>query len=83
MATISLLMYHCSVFIWYFFLAYLLFSVGPKDPPAGVFLYGGQWKYLTVLNVVRIHFHSISFLIDIIFCNIEVVFSLIHAVYEL
>ncbi|XP_073487165.1 androgen-dependent TFPI-regulating protein isoform X3 [Aquarana catesbeiana] len=51
MATVSLLMYHCSVFIWYFFLAYLLFSVSPKDPPAGVFLYGGQWKYLTVLNV--------------------------------
>ncbi|XP_040209661.1 androgen-dependent TFPI-regulating protein [Rana temporaria] len=67
MATISLLMYHCSVFIWYFFLAYLLFSVGTKDPPAGVFLYGGQWKYLTVLNVVlQTLFYAVSFLTDLL-----------------
>ncbi|XP_077348321.1 androgen-dependent TFPI-regulating protein isoform X1 [Lithobates pipiens] len=67
MATVSLLMYHCLVFLWYFFLAYLLFSVSPKDPPAGVFLYGGQWKYLTVLNVVlQTLFYAVSFLTDLL-----------------
>ncbi|XP_072267792.1 androgen-dependent TFPI-regulating protein isoform X2 [Pyxicephalus adspersus] len=67
MATISLLIYHCSVFLWYFFLTYLLFSVGTKDPPDGVFLYGGQWKYLTVLNVVlQTLFYAVSFLTDLL-----------------
>ncbi|XP_018430347.1 PREDICTED: androgen-dependent TFPI-regulating protein-like [Nanorana parkeri] len=67
MATISHLLYHCSIFIWYFSLAYLLLSVSLKDPPAGVFLYGGQWKYLTVLNVVlQTLFYAVSFLTDLL-----------------
>ncbi|XP_075441820.1 androgen-dependent TFPI-regulating protein isoform X3 [Ascaphus truei] len=51
MATAFLIMYHSSIFIWYFFLTYSLFTVSAKDQPVGVFLYGGQCKYLTVLNV--------------------------------
>ncbi|KAM4027201.1 androgen-dependent TFPI-regulating protein isoform 2-T2 [Anomaloglossus baeobatrachus] len=51
MASAAILLYHGSVFIWYFFLTYSLLTVTATEQPAGVFLYGGQWKYLTVLNV--------------------------------
>ncbi|XP_068090733.1 androgen-dependent TFPI-regulating protein [Hyperolius riggenbachi] len=67
MATAVLFMYHCSIFIWYFFLTYSLLTVSSKDQPAGVFLYGGQWKYLTVLNVVlQTLFYAVSFLTDLL-----------------
>ncbi|XP_075441819.1 androgen-dependent TFPI-regulating protein isoform X2 [Ascaphus truei] len=67
MATAFLIMYHSSIFIWYFFLTYSLFTVSAKDQPVGVFLYGGQCKYLTVLNVVlQTLFYGVSFLTDLL-----------------
>ncbi|XP_063779239.1 androgen-dependent TFPI-regulating protein [Pseudophryne corroboree] len=66
MAT-ALIMYHCSVFIWYFFLTYTIFTVSAKETPDGVFVYGGQWKYLTVLNVVlQTLFYAVTFLTDLL-----------------
>ncbi|XP_056377150.1 androgen-dependent TFPI-regulating protein isoform X2 [Hyla sarda] len=67
MATAALLLYHCSVFLWYFFLTYSLLTVSATEQPAGVFLYGGQWKYLTVLNVVlQTFFYAVTFLTDLL-----------------
>ncbi|KAM9308299.1 androgen-dependent TFPI-regulating protein [Gastrophryne carolinensis] len=67
MATASLLLYHGLVFAWYFFLSYSLFTIDPKEQPTGVFLYGGQWKYLTVLNVVlQTLFYAVSVLADLL-----------------
>ncbi|KAM4792707.1 androgen-dependent TFPI-regulating protein isoform X3 [Corvus cornix cornix] len=53
----TLATYHCLAFVWYFFIAYSTTQVKAEEPPSEVFLYGGQWKYLTVLNL----FVSISF----------------------
>ncbi|KAM4027200.1 androgen-dependent TFPI-regulating protein isoform 1-T1 [Anomaloglossus baeobatrachus] len=68
MASAAILLYHGSVFIWYFFLTYSLLTVTATEQPAGVFLYGGQWKYLTVLNVVlQTLFYAVTFLTDLLF----------------
>ncbi|XP_069585030.1 androgen-dependent TFPI-regulating protein isoform X2 [Ranitomeya imitator] len=68
MATAAILLYHCSAFIWYFFLTYSLLTVSATERPDGVFLYGGQWKYLTVLNVVlQTLFYAVTFLTDLLF----------------
>ncbi|OWK53694.1 Androgen-dependent TFPI-regulating protein [Lonchura striata] len=48
----TLTMYHCLAFVWYFFVAYSITHVKTEERPSEVFLYGGQWKYLTVLNLV-------------------------------
>ncbi|XP_025960547.1 androgen-dependent TFPI-regulating protein isoform X2 [Dromaius novaehollandiae] len=53
----TLTVYHCLAFVWYFFVSYSITLVGTEDRPSEVFLYGGQWKYLTVLNL----FVSVSF----------------------
>ncbi|XP_063307789.1 androgen-dependent TFPI-regulating protein isoform X1 [Pelobates fuscus] len=67
MAAVTLLIYHCFIFSWYVFLTYLLFTVTSKEPPVGVFLYGGQWKYLTVLNVVlQTIFYAVCFVSDLL-----------------
>ncbi|CAH2284351.1 androgen-dependent TFPI-regulating [Pelobates cultripes] len=67
MAAVTLLIYHCFIFSWYFFLTYLIFTVTSKEPPVGVFLYGGQWKYLTVLNVVlQTIFYAVCFVSDLL-----------------
>ncbi|XP_072010827.1 androgen-dependent TFPI-regulating protein [Engystomops pustulosus] len=66
-AALALLLYHCTIFIWYFFLAYSLLTVSATEQPSGVFLYGGQWKYLTVLNVVlQTLFYAVTFLTDLL-----------------
>ncbi|XP_054674113.1 androgen-dependent TFPI-regulating protein isoform X3 [Grus americana] len=53
----TLTTYHCLAFVWYFFVAYSITHIRTEERPSEVFLYGGQWKYLTVLNL----FVSISF----------------------
>nr|XP_047931570.1 androgen-dependent TFPI-regulating protein isoform X2 [Anser cygnoides] len=53
----TLTMYHCLAFVWYFFVIYSIICLRTEERPSEVFLYGGQWKYLTVLNL----FVSISF----------------------
>ncbi|RLW04494.1 hypothetical protein DV515_00005826 [Chloebia gouldiae] len=47
----TLTMYHCLAFVWYLFVAYSITHVKTEERPSEVFLYGGQWKYLTVLNL--------------------------------
>uniref|UniRef100_A0A8C5WDZ4 Androgen dependent TFPI regulating protein n=1 Tax=Leptobrachium leishanense TaxID=445787 RepID=A0A8C5WDZ4_9ANUR len=67
MAVTALLIYHCFIFAWYFFLTYCLLTISSKEPPVGVFLYGGQWKYLTVLNVVlQTLFYAVCFVSDLL-----------------
>ncbi|XP_075067423.1 androgen-dependent TFPI-regulating protein isoform X2 [Mixophyes fleayi] len=42
-------------------------SSNAKEQPTGVFLYGGQWKYLTVLNVVlQTLFYAVTFVTDLL-----------------
>ncbi|NWI66184.1 ADTRP protein, partial [Todus mexicanus] len=61
----TLAMYHCLAFAWYFFVAYSITHVKAEERPSEVFLYGGQWKYLTVLNLVlQAVFYGVSFLAD-------------------
>ncbi|KAM4689209.1 androgen-dependent TFPI-regulating protein isoform 2-T2 [Discoglossus pictus] len=67
MAVPAVFMYHGSVFTWYLFLTYSLFTITPKEQPVGVFIYGGQWKYLTVLNLVlQTLFYAVCFLTDLL-----------------
>ncbi|KAK2530475.1 Adtrp [Columba livia] len=63
----TLTVYHCLVFVWYFFVVYAIAHVRTEERPSEVFLYGGQWKYLTVLNLVlQAVFHGVSFLADVL-----------------
>ncbi|KAM8966953.1 androgen-dependent TFPI-regulating protein [Pelodytes ibericus] len=67
MTAVALLVYHCFIFTWYFFLTYALFTVSSKEEPVGIFRYGGQWKYLTVLNVVlQTLFYAVCFVSDLL-----------------
>ncbi|XP_069074931.1 androgen-dependent TFPI-regulating protein isoform X2 [Pleurodeles waltl] len=51
MRTRVLIAYHSLAFLWYFFITCSVSSLKAEHQPSGVFLYGGQWKYLTILNV--------------------------------
>ncbi|XP_074002938.1 androgen-dependent TFPI-regulating protein [Numenius arquata] len=63
----TLTMYHCLAFVWYCFVAYSIGHVRTEERPSEVFLYGGQWKYLTVLNLVlQAVFYGVSFLADVL-----------------
>ncbi|XP_071661641.1 androgen-dependent TFPI-regulating protein isoform X3 [Patagioenas fasciata] len=63
----TLTVYHCLVFVWYFFVVYAIAHVRTEERPSEVFLYGGQWKYLTVLNLVlQAVFYGVSFLADVL-----------------
>ncbi|KAM8811438.1 androgen-dependent TFPI-regulating protein isoform 2-T2 [Eudromia elegans] len=53
----TLAVYHCLAFAWYFFVNYSLAHLRTENRPSELFLYGGQWKYLTILNL----FVSVSF----------------------
>ncbi|NXQ89923.1 ADTRP protein, partial [Nyctibius grandis] len=67
METSTLAMYHCLAFVWYFFLAYSITHLRAEERPSEVFVYGGQWKYLTVLNLVlQAVFYGVSFLADVL-----------------
>lgn len=45
--------YHIMVFSWYAFIVKTLADKDGEELPAGIFVYGGPWKYLTFLNLVR------------------------------
>lgn len=45
--------YHITVFSWYAFIVKTLADKDGEELPAGIFVYGGPWKYLTFLNLVR------------------------------
>ncbi|NXT20107.1 ADTRP protein, partial [Syrrhaptes paradoxus] len=63
----TLAIYHCLVFVWYFFVSYSITHVEAGERPSEVFLYGGQWKYLTVLNLIlQALFYGVSFLADVL-----------------
>uniref|UniRef100_H2MEE6 Androgen dependent TFPI regulating protein n=1 Tax=Oryzias latipes TaxID=8090 RepID=H2MEE6_ORYLA len=46
--------YHISAFSWYAFIVNCLAAKDGEDLPAGIFVYGGPWKYLTFLNLVSL-----------------------------
>ncbi|KAI6074849.1 Androgen-dependent TFPI-regulating protein isoform X1 [Aix galericulata] len=60
----TLTAYHCLAFVWYFFVVYSITCLRTEERPSEVFLYGGQWKYLTVLNLAV--FYGVSFLADVL-----------------
>ncbi|XP_062424032.1 androgen-dependent TFPI-regulating protein [Rhea pennata] len=63
----TLTAYHCFAFVWYFFVSYSITLVRAEERPSEVFSYGGQWKYLTVLNLVlQALFYGVSFLTDVL-----------------
>lgn len=45
--------FHVSVFGWYAFVVKSLAAKDGEELPPGIFVYGGPWKYLTFLNLVR------------------------------
>ncbi|XP_075875200.1 androgen-dependent TFPI-regulating protein [Nelusetta ayraudi] len=44
--------YHITVFSWYAFIVKTLADKDGEELPAGIFVYGGPWKYLTFLNLL-------------------------------
>ncbi|XP_062473884.1 androgen-dependent TFPI-regulating protein isoform X1 [Pezoporus occidentalis] len=63
----TLAMYHCLAFVWYSFIAYSITNIRTEERPSEVFFYGGQWKYLTVLNLVlQAVFYGVSLLADML-----------------
>ncbi|XP_072880749.1 androgen-dependent TFPI-regulating protein-like isoform X3 [Hemitrygon akajei] len=58
--------YHITSFVWYLLLIYLLLNTRYDRAPAGVFIYAGQWKYLTFLNLfLQMIFNGFCILADI------------------
>ncbi|GCC30049.1 androgen-dependent TFPI-regulating protein-like isoform X1 [Chiloscyllium punctatum] len=65
--TIASRVYHITTFVWYLVLIYLLLNTQYSHPLPGVFLYAGQWKYLTFLNLfLQTFFNGLSILVDIL-----------------
>ncbi|KAM8811437.1 androgen-dependent TFPI-regulating protein isoform 1-T1 [Eudromia elegans] len=63
----TLAVYHCLAFAWYFFVNYSLAHLRTENRPSELFLYGGQWKYLTILNLLlQAVFYGVSFLADVL-----------------
>ncbi|XP_072365671.1 androgen-dependent TFPI-regulating protein-like isoform X2 [Scyliorhinus torazame] len=59
--------YHITTFLWYLFLIYLLLSTQSEHPLTGMFLYAGQWKYLTFLNLfLQTVFNGLCLLADVL-----------------
>ncbi|KAI3363026.1 hypothetical protein L3Q82_011684 [Scortum barcoo] len=44
--------YHIAAFSWYAFIVKSLAAKDGEELPAGIFVYGGPWKYLTFLNLL-------------------------------
>ncbi|XP_014896437.1 androgen-dependent TFPI-regulating protein isoform X1 [Poecilia latipinna] len=44
--------FHISAFSWYTFIVNYLAAKDGEELPAGIFVYGGPWKYLTFLNLL-------------------------------
>uniref|UniRef100_A0A452H250 Uncharacterized protein n=1 Tax=Gopherus agassizii TaxID=38772 RepID=A0A452H250_9SAUR len=75
MAIATLALYHSLVFVWYIFVTYSISLVRAEDRPSEVFLYGRQWKYLTVLNLVSIALHlALTSLLYFVICVIHRLF---------
>ncbi|XP_043574965.1 androgen-dependent TFPI-regulating protein-like isoform X2 [Chiloscyllium plagiosum] len=65
--TIVSRVYHITTFVWYLLLIYLLLNTQYSHTLPGVFLYAGQWKYLTFLNLfLQTFFNGLSILVDIL-----------------
>ncbi|XP_008325807.1 androgen-dependent TFPI-regulating protein [Cynoglossus semilaevis] len=45
-------LFHISAFSWYAFIVKTLAAKDGEELPAGIFVYGGPWKYLTFLNLL-------------------------------
>uniref|UniRef100_A0A3Q3MCJ6 Androgen-dependent TFPI-regulating protein-like n=1 Tax=Mastacembelus armatus TaxID=205130 RepID=A0A3Q3MCJ6_9TELE len=54
MTSILRSMYHIAAFSWYVFVVRSLAAKDGEELPAGIFAYGGPWKYLTFLNLVNL-----------------------------
>ncbi|XP_069476535.1 androgen-dependent TFPI-regulating protein isoform X3 [Ambystoma mexicanum] len=67
MAIPALTLYHFLTFAWYFFIMFSVSMLKGDKQPSGVFMYGGPWKYLTILNVVlQTIFYGVSFVADLL-----------------
>lgn len=53
MAGVIKTFYHIAAFSWYAFIIQCIYAKDVSDLPPGIFVYGGPWKYLTFLNLVR------------------------------
>uniref|UniRef100_A0A8D0G4A7 Androgen dependent TFPI regulating protein n=1 Tax=Sphenodon punctatus TaxID=8508 RepID=A0A8D0G4A7_SPHPU len=63
----TLSLYHCLVFAWYVYISAAVSLIGKGERPSNVFLYGKQWKYLTVLNLLlQAVFYGVSLLADVL-----------------
>lgn len=58
MTRICTCVYHFLVLSWYIFLNYYISQQGGDQRKSKVFLNGGQWKYLTFLNLVSPYDHT-------------------------
>ncbi|KPP65190.1 androgen-dependent TFPI-regulating protein-like, partial [Scleropages formosus] len=59
--------FHVSAWSWYTFLILSLMAKDADELPAGMFLYGGPWKYLTFLNLVlQMVFFGLAVLNDLL-----------------
>ncbi|XP_042357626.1 androgen-dependent TFPI-regulating protein [Plectropomus leopardus] len=52
MASVLRIVYHIAAFSWYAFVVKSLADKDGEELPAGIFVYGGPWKYLTFLNLL-------------------------------
>ncbi|KAM9364936.1 androgen-dependent TFPI-regulating protein [Pholidichthys leucotaenia] len=58
--------YHIAAFSWYAFIVKTLFDKDGEELPAGIFVYGGPWKYLTFLNLLlQMTFFGVAATIDL------------------
>ncbi|XP_037375116.1 androgen-dependent TFPI-regulating protein [Talpa occidentalis] len=67
MTKASTCIYHCLVLSWYVFLNHYI-SIQAEDPKKlGIFAHGGQWKYLTFLNLLlQAIFYGVACLEDVL-----------------
>lgn len=57
-------LFHISAFSWYAFIVKTLAAKDGEELPAGIFVYGGPWKYLTFLNLVSMYYGLSCVLLD-------------------
>ncbi|KAM8858534.1 androgen-dependent TFPI-regulating protein isoform 2-T2 [Spinachia spinachia] len=58
--------YHVAAFGWYAIVVKYLSAKEGEELPAGIFLYGGPWKYLTFLNLLlQMSFFGLAALNDL------------------
>ncbi|KAM7097824.1 androgen-dependent TFPI-regulating protein isoform 1-T1 [Molossus nigricans] len=67
MARTSTCMYHFLVLIWYIFLNYYISQKATEKQATKIFENGGQWKYLTMLNLLlQAIFNGVACLEDVL-----------------